>query len=223
MKKLFLIAFTLSTIAGHAHAKEQVETEKAVPITWSGAYFGLRIGSGTSSLEFEALDSEVNATSGTFEITVGGNSVNNNFLWGYELSLGTAPAEFEENNRNMELLAVGEARIRVGFAKDNAMLFATAGVGATSAKYVTNTQFRSGSTLYTKKTTNEKAIGYTLLGAGAGIKLSHSFSILAEYNHTFSGSETFKKSNNSLDKDSFDEESLNLSSDSFKIGLNYHF
>jgi outer membrane immunogenic protein len=181
MKKQFaaaLGALILGIACGSARAAD-VDTPPAA-YGWSGPYVGLQAGYGFG--ETEMFDS--GSTTGDFDLdgvllgaTAGWNHQAGSFVFGLEGDISWSGVDgnltsFQcSSGCNIDLNWLGTARLRAGFAIDNALIFATGGLAAGDVEIEVNDGYSAGT---------ETLVGWTV-GGGAELAVSEALSVKVEY------------------------------------------
>lgn len=181
MRKYLLatLSFAVLGIASQAvHAADVAAPPAAYD--WSGPYVGLQAGYAFG--ETEMYDS--GSTSGDFDLdgaslgaTVGWNHQADNFVFGLEGDLSWLNVEGTRNSNvcfldcNIDMNWLGTARLRAGYAFDNALIFAAGGLAAGEVDVEINNGFSSGT---------ETLVGWAI-GAGAELAVSEALSVKVEY------------------------------------------
>lgn len=218
MKKFFYAAAAVWALAGVASAADAVDQVPAAPVaqdmlavfSWSGPYFGVQGGYawGEASSDISGapatIDSDLDG--GLFGAFVGYNyQLDNNIVIGVE-------ADIEYNWNEEEIIAgaeaktewQGSARARLGYAFDQALIYATAGwAGTRGVAEVPGFGERE-----------ETFSGYTV-GAGVDYAFTNNIFGRVEYRYTDFGSKTFDFGAGTIDTD-FDQHAI-------KVGLGVKF
>lgn len=147
---------------------------------WSGPYIGLQAGYGSGVTEM--FDS--GSTTGDFDLdgavlgaTAGWNHQADSFVFGLEGDISWSAVEGNltsflcSSGCNIDMNWLGTARLRAGFALDNALIFATGGLAVGDVEIDVNNGYSAGT---------ETLIGWTV-GGGAELAVSEALSVKVEY------------------------------------------
>jgi outer membrane immunogenic protein len=181
MKKQFasiLGAIILTVASGNASAADA--DMAPAPYDWSGPYVGLQAGYAFGQTEMYDSDE----TTGDFDLdgallgaTLGWNHQANNLVIGLE---GDVSWSHVEGNLASALCGTGcdidlgwlaTARLRAGYAFDNALIFAAGGLAAGVVEMDVDTDYTSGT---------DTRFGWTI-GAGAELAVSEALTVKVEY------------------------------------------
>ncbi len=136
-----LLAFSCTGFAADIVSEEPPAPEASIPLfSWTGAYIGLNGGYAWTNAELSAGGPSVNEgfDGGLIGVRAGYNwQMENNFVGGIEVDIDHL---WNENSYMIGNFAAnagmdwqGSARIRIGYALDRTLLFATGGVAIANA------------------------------------------------------------------------------------------
>lgn len=172
-------AIILGIASGNASAAD-VDTPAAA-YDWSGPYIGLQAAYGFGETEmYNTSDTsgEFDYDGGLFGAAVGWNHQAGSFVFGVEGDLAwsniegsSTPDPCDLGGCNIDLNWLGTARLRAGYAFDNALIFAAGGLAAGEVEVDINDGFSGGT---------ETLVGWTI-GAGAEFALSEALTAKLEY------------------------------------------
>jgi len=218
MKKLLYTAAAVFALAGVANAADAVTQVPAAPavedapvvFTWSGPYIGIQGGYGWGDADSTISGAPVTFGSdldgGLFGAFVGYNyQFSNNLVLGVE---GDVDYNWNEDGitagAELKTEWQGSARVRLGYAFDRALIYATGGWAGT----------RGEASVPGFGERSETFSGYTV---GAGLDYAFTDNIFArvEYRYTDFGSETFDFGAGTIDTD-FNQHAV-------KVGLGVKF
>ena len=221
-----------SVSGGVAHAADLFIPADEVTVTsssttdWSGFYAGLHIGGGRGIMELPPVAPGIIAID-NFAMSgwlagaqLGANVQYGNLVLGVEgdaswaNAFGDAPLQAGVLliGTDARLNAVGTLRGRIGFAADNVMFYATAGLAAASVTANAYEEFAGVRTILGTPTVGH--IGWAI-GAGAEAMVSDNISIKAEYLYHQFGNATYDYGAGGQ------QQSFNFQT--VKVGANYHF
>jgi outer membrane immunogenic protein len=224
------LAASASALAADVPVQESYPAATVGYYNWTGAYFGLQAGYSAGTVETSS-----SPTLGAYEtdydfnhfvggVTAGYNHQFGNWVVGGEIDASFTDAEesidpgiggIDEFQSDLDWLAT--ARLRVGYAFDNILVYATAGGAAAETEDAITLSGPPGGTLNERRSRK----GWTA-GAGFEWAFSENLSAKGEYLYVDLGEETV--SNNAPivlpGADSVDfEHTYHLG----RVGLNYHF
>lgn len=181
MKKQFasvLGAIILAMASGNASAAD-VDAAPAA-YDWSGPYVGLQAGYAFGETEMYDTGSTTGGfdlNGGLFGAAAGWNHQAGSFVFGLEGDMSWSGVEgnltsFQcSSGCNIDLNWLGTARLRAGFAFDNALIFATGGLAVGEVEIDVNDGYSAGT---------ETLAGWTV-GGGAELAVSEALSVKVEY------------------------------------------
>ncbi len=198
INKFLLAGMIVAGFATSAFAADLPSTKAppaafaAAPFSWAGSYIGADIGYGWARDAFDYgfnIGSPAPATTPEPAIKMQGllgglygghNWQSGNIVYGVELDAeltgihGTLSGGYE----TYKLPEQGSARVRLGYAMDRTLLYATGGLAIADGKFVDGTI----------ATTNRTLLGWTL-GAGLEYAISNHWLARAEYRYTDFGTD----------------------------------
>ena len=215
MKILSYAALATLASLGFASASD-LPSKKTTPVapmmatsySWAGPYLGVLAGYGLSGRltgsDADAIRSSIPETKGgIFGAMAGYNFQSGSWVYGPEFDLGFSTADGKksetsglvsgENKTNQN--AFGSARVRLGYAFNNVLVFATAGAAGTALKLSYN-ETGPGYTYHESYT--KTLMGYTL-GAGIEYGITQNVTARAEYRYASYQNEKFGDSKYGLD------------------------
>jgi opacity protein-like surface antigen len=191
--------------------------------TWTGFYLGGQLGAAwgrdkVTDLDFQQPVTKNNTgASGAYGLQAGYNWQHGNVVFGVEIDLGAMDLNHSTNNLNGNPASLnsgiyGDVTGRLGYAFGSALIYAKGGFAFFDGKASMNI-------LQGQITDTRTFTGWTV-GGGLEYALTPSWSIKAEYQHFDFGTE------NNLANLQFSDGlpfSHDLTVDTVKLGMNYHF
>ena len=198
MRKFVLMTTAMAVLATPVAAADLLIIDEPIAYTdagfdWNGFYAGLSGGYGGGTVRSlgtgTGVTTDVPANGALLGVTLGANAQYDAFVLGVEgevlwsgLSGSTTCVGAPAFSCNANIEWLGSVRGRAGYAMDNVLLFATAGVAAGGGRGTITPTFPGTTSVF-----SETYVGWTA-GAGVEVAVTDAITVKAEYSYYNLGS-----------------------------------
>lgn len=208
MKRILLATVAAAAMTSASFAADPAAVYEEVDV-WSGFFVGLQAGYAFKEVGYSDDDVTFDADDDEFigGLYYGRNWQNGNLVWGLDSSwswMGIEEEDIGTNVVDVEANILGLSRLKLGYAMDNVLVFAAAGVATTFVK-----ADEAGDD------DDDFALGWTV-GAGIETKFSEHWSARIEYAY-------FDIESDDLSLDTAGDIEVDVEGHIVRVGAAYHF